>query len=186
MMLRERTPADLEGCVRLAEEVHDRDGYPGYLPTDIPAFVAEPDAYAAWVVERCDEIIGHAALHHRAAAPVLELAGRSLGQPTNRLGVVARLFVSPDTGRLGVGRSLLDTAAEAATARGLWPILDVVTGFRSAVQLYERCGWVLAGRVSRQVADGTTIDELVYLGPAQVEGPGAAPDIKGSGRGTDP
>jgi hypothetical protein len=37
--------------------------------------------------------------------------------------------------------------ASEATSRGLWPILDVVTTFEAAVNLYERCGWVRVGQV---------------------------------------
>ncbi len=95
----------------------------------------------------------------------MALAGQYVQRPSNGLGVVARLLVSPQSRRVGVGRSLLNKASEECVSRGLWPILDVVTSHRSAIKLYEASGWVCAGEVTSRFGDGTSLDEFVYLGP---------------------
>ncbi len=80
--------------------------------------------------------------------------------------MIARLLVAPAARRQGVGRALLEHAARQAARRGLWPVLDVAADLSSAIQLYEDCGWVLAGAVTVTFRDGDSLDELVYLGPA--------------------
>jgi GNAT superfamily N-acetyltransferase len=163
--VRRRTEADLDRCVALAAAVHELDGYPPYLPTDLRTFLDSPDAYGAWVVEHGDEIAGHVALHRRTLAPVMTMAAEALQQLVERLGVVARLLVAPTGRRRGVGRTLLDVAAADAIARGLYPVLDVVTQFQAAIRLYEACGWTRVGEVAVGLPDGSSITEHVYLGP---------------------
>ena len=60
MLLRDRTDGDLAGCVELGPGVHERDGYPHYLPGDPREFLVMPDAYGVWVAERAGQIVGHA------------------------------------------------------------------------------------------------------------------------------
>lgn len=93
------------------------------------------------------------------------MASQALIRPVDQLGVVARLLVSPDARREKIGRTLLNAASSEATSRGLWPILDVVTTFEAAVNLYERCGWVRVGRVTFRFHHGGSVEEFVYLGP---------------------
>ncbi|HXQ44359.1 MAG TPA: GNAT family N-acetyltransferase [Acidimicrobiales bacterium] len=169
MVVRERVDVDLDRCVAIAVLVHDLDGYPPYLPTDLRAFVAAPDAYGAWVVEKAGEIVGHVALHRGSSPAVLAVAGEALSRPVDRLGVVARLFVDPSARRSGVGETLLDVASRQAVARGLWPVLDVATQLEGAIRLYERCGWSRAGAVTVRLGDRFTLDEFVYLGPHRPE-----------------
>jgi GNAT superfamily N-acetyltransferase len=165
MKVRERTDADLDTCVAIAHAVHELDGYPPYLPTDLRAFLAPNDAYAAWVVERGGEIVGHVALHRQASEAVMVLAGAAAEEPVDRLAVVARLFVAPPARRHGVGRLLLDVAARDATGRGLWPVLEVATQLREAIRLYEARGWIRAGELTLGFDDGSSLDEFVYVGP---------------------
>ena len=93
------------------------------------------------------------------------MASQALTRPVDQLGVVARLLVSPDARREGIGRTLLNRASGEATRRGLWPILDVVTTFEAAVNLYESCGWIQVGQVTFRFHDGGSVKEFVYLGP---------------------
>jgi GNAT superfamily N-acetyltransferase len=165
VLVRERAEADLPACVELARRVHERDGYPHYLPGDLREFLVRPDAYGAWVAERDGRIAGHVALHPRSSLPVMELASAAAGQPAGRLAVVARLLVAPDTRRAGAGRALLEHSWQQAAGRGLWPVLDVAADLTGAIRLYESCGWVRAGAVTVTFRDGNSLDELVYLGP---------------------
>jgi len=169
VIVRQRGEADSDACVEMALAVHERDGYPLYLPTDLHAFVVSADALAAWVAERSGEILGHVALHRRSAAPILAVAGKVLRQPPSRLGVVARLFVSPSAHRSGAGRALLDVASRDAAARGLWPILDVATGLHAAIAMYEKCGWKRIGELTVRFGDDTSLDEFVYRGPVSLK-----------------
>jgi GNAT superfamily N-acetyltransferase len=174
-VVRERTEADLDRCVALAFAVHELDGYPLYLPTDLRTFLVSPDAYGAWVAERGGEIVGHVALHRRSMDGVMAMASEALHQPEDSLAVVARLLVAPTGRRGGVGRALLDVASAAAIARGLWPVLDVSTAFEGAMRLYESCGWTRAGEVTVRFPNGVTITEHVYLGP-RANPPALTPD----------
>jgi GNAT superfamily N-acetyltransferase len=170
MAVRARTDADLDACVEMAVLVHQRDGYPVYLPTDLRAFLASPDAFGAWVVEEADGVVGHVALHRRTSAAALAVAAAALRQPVERLGVVARLLVAPTARRRGVGRELLEMASRHAVARGLWPMLDVATHYRGAVRLYEECGWTRAGDITLRFTDEVTLDEHIYVGPLRPDG----------------
>jgi ribosomal protein S18 acetylase RimI-like enzyme len=175
MQVRERLDADLDACVRLAQIVHELDGYPAYLPTDLLSFVATPDALAGWVAEQDGEIVGHVALHPHTSAAALAMASETLKLTTDRLGVVARLLVSPGCRRHGIGRSLLDVASKDAVARGLWPILDVATHHDAAINLYESCGWTRAGQITARFRDGNELEEFVYLGPRRPADSGRVP-----------
>jgi GNAT superfamily N-acetyltransferase len=165
MFVRERIEADLGDCVRLAHVVHELDRYPTFLPIDLRRFISAPDALVAWVAEDDGEVIGHVALRPSCSAAVLAMAVEALRVPPDRLGVVARLLVSPARRRQGVARGLLEVACEEAHSRGLWPILDVVTYQHAAIALYEKGGWTRAGQVTSRYGDDVVLDEFVYLGP---------------------
>lgn len=163
----------MDELVRLALEVHESDGYPMYLPGDMRAFIATPDSLGAWVVLRDGAIAGHVALRPRSSDAVMAAAAAALGMAEENLAVVARLLVSPRHRRAGIGAALLERAAAEARARGLWPVLDVVAGHSAAVSLYERRGWLCAGRVRARWGSGPEVEELVYVAPAAEEEPGA-------------
>jgi GNAT superfamily N-acetyltransferase len=172
MPVRKRTDADLDACVQLARLVHESDGYPMYLPDDLRTFITAPDALCALVAEEDGEVVGHVALNPRSSPAVMEMATGALGLPADRLAVVARLLVSPRHRRRGLGRSLLEAAAQQARGRGLWPILDAVTLHQAAICLYDRCGWIRAGTVSVRWGEHPQVEELVYLGPRPSEDKG--------------
>jgi GNAT superfamily N-acetyltransferase len=168
MLVRRRTEEDLDDCQRLMLEVHAVDGYPHLLPADPRPFIASADALATWVAEEAGEIVGHVALHRRNVAEAMAVASAYLRLPPDQLGVVARLFVSPEVRRAGVGRALLRVASEEAVDRGLWPVLDVAPDFVAAITLYETCGWIRAGKVIATFG-ANSLEEFVYVGPAPRE-----------------
>ena len=177
--MRRRTEGDLDACERIARATHGLDNYPVYLPGDLRSFLASPDAIAAWVADAGGDIVGHVALHTRSTSAVMDLACEATGLPIERLGFVARLVVAPGTRRAGVGRTLLGTATDEATRRGLQPVLDVVTVHQAAIRLYENAGWILAGKVALQLEDLPRLEELVYLGPSDYPGPSDSPGPAG-------
>ncbi len=167
MLVRTRCHHDVDPLLKIAERVHAIDGYPPYLPDDdFRAFLLGHETLGAWVIEVAGEPVGQVALHPRTGAPAMALASEVLGVEVQRLGVVARLLVSPDHRRLGAARTLLEMAAGAAVERQLVPILDVATHFRVAIALYEHCGWIRAGEVEVWLPSGQALREYVYVAPA--------------------
>jgi GNAT superfamily N-acetyltransferase len=163
--LRPRTYDDIDACELLAREVHDVDGYPPRFADDLRGFVSAVGALAAWVAASDGAIVGHVALQPTSSPAVMALAGEVTGRAPERLGVVARLLVAPAHRRKGLGGTLLGVAAQAAHDRGRWPILDVAVHFHAAIGLYERSGWVRAGRVDVPFRDAEPLAEYVYIGP---------------------
>jgi GNAT superfamily N-acetyltransferase len=167
VIVRPRTEADAQEVLAIAQSVHNADGYPPYFPNlDFQALLFGHELLGAWVAEVGGQVIGQVALHPHTGKRAMEIAASVLDVPPERLGVVARLIVAPEGRRRGLGRALLGRAAREARDRGLYPMLDVATRLKPAVDLYERCAWVRAGEVSAEFADGTTLDELVYVAPA--------------------
>jgi GNAT superfamily N-acetyltransferase len=164
-IVRARRQADLDACEQLVRVVYELDGYPGHWPDDLRGFLADPVAIAAWVAVAADEIVGHVALHPDSSEAAMSLATSATGLPPSSCGFVCRLFVAPTARRSGIGRALLETAAQHARGRGLRPILDVVTRFQAAIDLYETSGWTRAGTVVAHVGDDITLEEFVYVAP---------------------
>ena len=96
------------------------------------------------------------------------------------LAVVARLLVSPTVRCRGVGRALLQVAANNARGMGLRSILDVVVTYEAAIRLYESEGWGRVGTVQFPLPDGRTVDEHVYLSPIPATGPASALPSRGT------
>ena len=126
MLIRPRRPDDVESVAVLGFEVHRTDGYPVYVPERPGEFLVSPDALASWVAEIDGVLVGHAALHRSSAPEVMAVAREETGLRDDELAVVARLLVSPDARRLGVGRALFSAIWWAARDLGLRAILDVV------------------------------------------------------------
>ena len=166
VLIRPRTDDDREVLVALALEIHQGDRYPIFLPDDLWSFLSHPSALARWVAESEGRIVGHVALHGSSMPSVVALASESLGVPPERLGVVARLMVSPDARRMGIGQTLLELATQEALDRGLSPVLDVVTDHTAGIAMYERAGWIKAGVVTSELSAGKSFDEIVYLAPS--------------------
>ena len=113
-------------------------------------------------------IVGRVALHDDSAGPVMSLASEVTGWETERLAVVARLFVDLRGRRRGIGQMLLERATAEAHSMDRWPVLDVGRQLKGAIPLYESCGWSRAGAVTFQFRDGKALrkaDSRVYLGP---------------------
>jgi GNAT superfamily N-acetyltransferase len=165
MEIRRRLHDDLDACVELAETVHHLDGYPRFLPASLGDFLTPRDALGAWVAVVKAGVVGHVALHRRTSPQAEALAREATGRTATQIAFIARLFVSPQFRRGGIGRGLLEVAAQEAMARGQLPVLDVVTDHYSAIALYERCGWVRIGEVTARLADGNVLEEFVYTAP---------------------
>ncbi len=164
--IRRREPRDLERCVRLLEEVHRADGYPGRWPEDPTAFLMPSGLLAAWVAVSAGAVVGHVTLRsHIPEHGVAHWTGAT-GLSQERLACVSRLFVGPGRRGSGVGGSLLDAACSHARRAGLRPVLDVVGTSGEAITLYERRGWQRVGSVAWDAwGEATTLH--YYVSPPQ-------------------
>jgi GNAT superfamily N-acetyltransferase len=126
--------------------VHAVDRYPVLWPADPVAWLTRRHPLRAWVHEGPDDrLSGHLSLHGTDAARARPGWRQAAPVPVERLAVVSRFFVAPDTRRQGVGGALLERAEEHAAARGLHLVLDVAEHNRDAIAFYERRGWRRAG-----------------------------------------
>jgi GNAT superfamily N-acetyltransferase len=166
MIVRSRTASDLDACIAVARVVHDRDGYPPYLPKgDFTRLLVSDDALAVWVAAADAEIVGHVALHRHSTPAVMTLATNALGCNEARLAVVARLLVAPERRREGIATRLLDTAVAHARGSGRIPILDVWTGLPDAIAVYDRLGWRRLGPVAFTPSEQDPMQEIVFVAP---------------------
>ena len=97
----------------------------------------------------------------------MEAAASALQRDVSALAVVARLVVDPAVRRVGIGRALLQVAADAARQRGLHLILDVATRCHGAIALYGDSGWRNVGEVTMVFRDGTELRSYVFVAPAE-------------------
>ncbi|MFI5712868.1 GNAT family N-acetyltransferase [Kribbella sp. NPDC051620] len=149
MLIRPRTPADLDGCVRLLAEVHKNSGYPVNWPADPAGWLSPEGALGCWVLTLDGELAGHLIVTAEAAESLGGAGAVGGADPLDGAGgaLVERLFVDPRRARAGLGRRLLEYAGDFAAERGLRLVLDVVDKPGGAVDFYRRTGWREAGRI---------------------------------------
>ena len=162
LIVRGRRDDDMEACERLAQATHLHDRYPACLGDSARSFLRHPGAFGAWVAELDHTIVGHVALHPAASKAVMTLACDRLKVTADRIGVVARLLVSPQQRGQGAGSRLLRIAVTEAQALRLRPVLDVDINLTSAIALYEHAGWQRIGMADVGLPDGTSLHEAVY------------------------
>ena len=142
--IRRRRPQDLGACARLLRVVFSGGQYPVYWPDAPRAWLDDEDVIDAWIIEHQREILGHIAISNMGLDPVSALRWREdTGHAPSELAGVSRLFVRPRVRGQGIGTALLDVAVAEIRARGLVPVLDVVSASNDAIKLYEDRGWRL-------------------------------------------
>jgi GNAT superfamily N-acetyltransferase len=169
VLIRSKTEVDQPECLDLLMQVHQSDGYPLYLPEDVPAFITPEYEVTAWVAEHDGRIVGHAALHRASVDLTLAAAQRATGLPAERLAVVSRLFTAPDLRRAGIGRALLRHATRQAALRGQRAVLDVGQTLTAPVALYESEGWERVDSLGLRVDESAVLDLWVYVSPETAE-----------------
>lgn len=169
VLIRRKAEEDESECLDLLMQVHESDGYPLYLPEDVPAFITPEFEVAAWVAERDGRIVGHVALHRASVDPTLAAAQRATGLPPERLAVVSRLFTAPALRRAGTGRALLQHATTQAESRGQRAVLDVGQALAAPVALYESEGWERVESLTLRVDESAVLDLWVYVSPQTTE-----------------
>lgn len=190
--VRRKRPSDVEACVAGLREVHEHDQYPWRWPTDPAAWLQPAEStMAAWVATEpappdpdpdsqtgadsmsspgagagAERIVGHVVLRRAAGHRDGEALAAATGLDPAGLALIARLWTLPAARGRGTGRRLLAAASDEARARGLRPMLDVVSVNKGAIVLYESEGWTRVGSRPFALADGDTTDLYYYLAPA--------------------
>lgn len=142
--VRLRTAKDLPGCARLLRVVAAERQYPARWPDAPRSWLAGPDVLDAWVSERQGEILGHVAIATVPRNGMSRVRWQEItGQDTDQLARVSRLFVRRRVRGQGVASALLDTAVAEIRARGLTPVLDVVSTSVDGIALLEARHWRL-------------------------------------------
>ena len=140
--IRRRRAKDLGASARLLRVVFCEGQYPVYWPDAPRAWLSDEEVIDAWVVERQREILGHIAISKVGLDAVTALRWRELtGHDPSELAGVTRFFVRARVRGQGIGAALLDLAVAEIRARGLIPVLDVVSASKDAIKLYEDRGW---------------------------------------------
>jgi GNAT superfamily N-acetyltransferase len=147
--------------------MHRREGYPAIWPEAPEDWVAPEREIAAWVALAANgRLLGHVGLHRVAPGHAGWAEWCAAADcPPERLGELARLFVSPAARHTGLGTLLLETATADARRRGLTAVLTVGGDNRAAILFYAHRGWRPVGRL-----DTAAPPLLFYVGP-----PGPAP-----------
>jgi ribosomal protein S18 acetylase RimI-like enzyme len=161
-MVRARRDEDLERLVAVLEVVHESDGYPANWPKDPVRWLGGGRTIAAWVYEDQGEILGHLAL----TPPDPERnwpEWQEEQRPAERLAVMRRLFVARDRRRRGIARQLMRVAAGEASARQLYPVLDVSDDNHAAIAFWLAHGWREVGQASLPPGDEGRALRLVLL-----------------------
>ncbi|GAA1758445.1 GNAT family N-acetyltransferase [Nonomuraea bangladeshensis] len=123
MLIRPRTPGDLEACVKALAEVQVVDRYPVDWPDDPGGWLTPRGLERAWVAVEDAAVLGHVGL-----TADLE---------------VTRLFVVAAARGRGLAGLLLDTVRAAAGGRPV--TLEVSSEGKAAIARYERSGWRRTG-----------------------------------------
>jgi GNAT superfamily N-acetyltransferase len=165
-VVRLRRDQDLQPLVALLGCVYSADGYPANWPDDPIRWLAAKGTIAAWIFEHGRDLVGHLAL----TAPDPDRAWpqwqEALQQPVDRLAVMRRLFVAPNSRRQGVATHLIKAAERTAAERGLQLVLDVADHNRPAIGFWKTHGWREVGEATLPPGDeGRALRLLLLVAP---------------------
>lgn len=155
MEIRLGTKKDIDALARLYDEVNDyftaTTNYPGWKKGIYPVredAVKGVDEGCLFVVAENEEIIGSMILRHRPEPAYLTAPWHTELDDKNVL-VVYTFAVHPQKLQHGVGRSMLEFAAQYAKETGVKALrLDVYEKNIPAIRLYEKCGYHYIDTVS--------------------------------------
>ena len=163
--IRRRKDSQVAACSRLLGLVSSENGYPLPRPASSRGWLTGDDVLDAWVAEQHGMIVGHVGITRVDSDPASAFRWREVtGRPASELVGVSRFFVRSNARGQGLGTALLEMAVEAARARGLVPVAEVVSASRGGVPLYDRAGWRMAGMYPFGKR-GDALDTYLYVAP---------------------
>ncbi len=158
IVVRPRADSDLPALAKVLVRVHAVDGYPVEGIDDPQGWLTMHDAFGCWTATVDGVPVGHVALVHPSDGDDLTKAWRAgTGDEAGALAIIARLFVDPNSRRLGLGRALMDAAIAKANELRKSVALDVMTKDVDARRLYARLGFQVIGEGDHPYGDGRTI-----------------------------
>lgn len=164
--IRPITDADLPSAAKALVEVHATDGYPVEGVADPEAWISSLAVLAAWVAVEDERVVGHIAIMRPRGEDAVSLWRERSGEPGERVGVLARLFVVREARKHATGATLMGTAMAYAEDRSLRLVLDVMTKDTAAIRLYERLDWRNIGEATHHYGDGQETPAICYVWPA--------------------
>lgn len=163
--IRTRTDQDLVNLGHALVRVHGNDGYPVEGVADPRSWLTPPGLIRSWVAELADVIVGHVSVSVPQGEEAVTLWSNDSGASADSIGVLARLFVLPESRGHSLGKRLTQTAMEYSTEVGRRLVLDVMTKDRAAIALYEHLGWRHIGD-THHVFDGSPgVPARCYVAP---------------------
>ena len=152
-MVRPRRDQDLQPLVVLLRSVYRADGYPANWPHEPIRWLAGARTIGAWTFEHHGDLVGHLALTRPDPDRAWPQWQQASQQPCERLAVMRRLFVAPDSRRNGVASQLIEAAERAAAEHGLRLVLDVADHNRAAIEFWRTHGWREVGEATLPPGD---------------------------------
>lgn len=155
MEIRLATPYDLNGVVQLYDEatayLEANINYPGWVRGEYPARQDAEEGLAhncLFVAMAEDTVVGSMILR-TGPEPAYKAAPWQLPLADNQYLVLHTVVVSPRRQKQGLGRQLMDYAAQYARQAGMQALrLDVYEKNLPAMRLYESCGFRYVHTVS--------------------------------------
>ncbi|WP_300012145.1 GNAT family N-acetyltransferase [Pseudonocardia sp.] len=143
--VRPRRPDDVDGLVALLAGQQAQSRYPLRWPLPFPVedFLVRETEERAWVAEVDGAVAGHVAVARLDRELAVEFARL---RPGEEPAAVTVLFTGAGHRGRGVGGALHDTAVAAIRGSGRLPVLDVLPGHSTAVEMYRHRGWTEIGR----------------------------------------
>jgi ribosomal protein S18 acetylase RimI-like enzyme len=156
-IIRPATLADLDGLEKLENRVFDSDRL---SRRSLRHFILSPKA-AFIVADRGDHLGGYALLTFRAGTALARLYS---------------IAVKPETGRIGIGRALMQAAEKTAIERDCIALrLEVRADNHGAIALYDKLGYKQFGTYEHYYEDDQTALRLEKLLVAQIAPPSRPP-----------
>lgn len=163
--IRPTVPTDLGALAEVLVRVHAADGYPVEGVENPRLWVDVPNPLGQWTALVGARPVGHVALMKPDSGDVApSLLSQQEGLNSEKIGVLARLFVDPEMRGRSIARKLVATADSMARKLDLWLTLDVMAKDRAAIRLYETLGWEKIGAFTHTYKDGA-VDAFGLRGP---------------------
>lgn len=139
--IRERTDADFHELGIVLRATHAKTGYPVVSVNEPTTFLTPSSTLKAWVATFNDKVVGHILVEGPSISNQAIAAHVQRGGDLDHVAVLARLFVSPDTQGLGLGKLLIKHAVAWAHSVGKRLVLYVLDKDIVATGMYEKLGW---------------------------------------------